>query len=441
MARLKIFVGGVHGVGKGIFCKQLVNHFVGEYVSASQLLHWNSKCKLVKNVSCNQELLTQLLLKHTQHDATYVIDGHFALWNNNYECEAVPVKTFSSLNLNIIVIVICDIKTIQKRLELRDGVYYKLKNIIELQSEEINQAKLVAEKLRIPLIIYEPTKPNHYNVFKQIEMMKEYTRDNILSQMLKTVIIRIDFTGLTDVTSFVNRIKTREEINNAFGKMNPIQRQNLSVSFRPKDIEDGQLPYTETQKSLLYRFHECKMKGDSNVTLDIEPESITLAVDCRKKYEGSQEYSDFMCWIINELLTFDQYVTINRLGVRKIDVQVLREGEPIEKYFNDKFVVAQSWQNSPTKTKSILTELLEIDGISFNVTQLIDYTEDRRVRLIYDVDSFLSDDFLEEALRKGNYSNLLYHDMQDRMFDLFVSVASIDYLEFCKQLKSSQNGQ
>lgn len=35
---------------------------------------------------------------------------------------------------------------------------------------------------------------------------------------------------------------------------------------------------------------------------------------------------------------------------------------------------------------------------------------------------------------------MLYHDMQDQMFKLFISVASNEYLEYCKQLKEEQNG-
>jgi dephospho-CoA kinase len=82
------------------------------------------------------------------------------LWNKNNECEVVPIKTFASLSLNIIIIISSASEIIQKRLERRDGVSYKLKDIIELQSAEINQAKIVADKLKIPLMIYEPTRPN-----------------------------------------------------------------------------------------------------------------------------------------------------------------------------------------------------------------------------------------------------------------------------------------
>lgn len=441
MGRLRLFVGGVHGAGKGSLCKQLVDYLIGEYVSASQLLHWNTKCKQVKDVSYNQELLTELLQKRTQHDVDYVIDGHFALWNKNNECEVVPLETFVPLKLSAIIIVTCASELVQKRLKFRDSIIYKLEDIKALQSLEEKQAKVVAQTLGIPLMIVNPVEEfDFYTFIQYIEEMKQYTRENILSQMLKTAIIRIDFTGLTNVRSFVNRIKSSEKIQKAFGKMIMIPKQNMSVSFRPRDIEDGQLPFTETQKSILFRFYECKMGGDSNVTLDIEPESITLAVDCQKKYEGSREYSYFMGWIIDELLAFDQYVTINRLGVRKIDVQVLEVGEPIERYFNERFIVSQSWKSLPSKTKSILTELLEIDNISFNVTQYIDYTNDGRERLIYDVDSFLNGDILEKALKSRTFSDLLYHDMQDRMFDLFVSVASINYLDYCKELKAKQNG-
>ena len=142
-----------------------------------------------------------------------------------------------------------------------------------------------------------------------------------------------------------------------------------------------------------------------------------------------------MGWIINELHSFDSYVVIKRLGVRKIDVQVLDEGEDIDHYFNEKYVVAQSWKNSPSKTKSILTELFEEDNISFNVVQYIDRANGEHERLIYDVDAFLSGDILREILIDGNVSDILYHNMQDRMFDLFVSVASTRYLDYCKDLK------
>lgn len=441
MSRLKIFVGGVHGSGKGSLCKCLADSLMSEYVSASKLLQWNSKLKLVNDVRGNQEILAELLFSNTQSDSSYIIDGHFALWNKDHTCEPVPLKTFVNLNLSAIVLVTCTSEIIQNRLKERDNILYKLEDIIQLQELEIKQAKHVAEALSIPIIVVDTTEENYTNsLIKKIKIMEPYTRDNILSPMLKTVIIRADFDGLTDLPSFVNRIKSNEKMQRSFGKMVMIPRQNMSVSFKPKDIVDGQLPITENQKSIVYRFYDCKIGNHSKATLDVEPGSITLAVDCQHNYSGSRGYSYFMGVIIEELRAYDQYVKIKRLGVRKIDVQVLSPTETIDKYFNDRYVVAQSWKSSPRKNKSILTDLLEIDNISFNVVQYIDKTNDERVRLIYDVDAFLGGEFLSNTLTSGKTADMLYHDMQDQMFKLFISVASNEYLEYCKRLKEEQNG-
>ena len=103
-------------------------------------------------------------------------------------------------------------------------------------------------------------------------------------------------------------------------------------------------------------------------------------------------------------------------------------------YFNERYIVAQSWNSSPQKTKSILTELLEVDNINFNITQHIDtVVGDGRTRLIYDIDAYITKDTIKQALADGNINDILYHDMQDQMFDLFVSVASKSYLDSCKK--------
>lgn len=169
MTRLKIFVGGVHGTGKSSFCRQLKEHLMCECVSASTLLNWKSKSKQVNDVPRNQAILAELLQSHTQGDASYIIDGHFALWNKNDECEVVPLETFTSLNLDAIIIITCAPELIHKRLEERDDLIYKLENITNLQTSEIEQAKYIAESLDIPLMIVNMDENfDFYNFVKEI---------------------------------------------------------------------------------------------------------------------------------------------------------------------------------------------------------------------------------------------------------------------------------
>lgn len=441
MARLKIFVGGIHGSGKGVLCRQLTNGLFGIYVSASELLNWSKKTKQVEDVLYNQRLLSELLVINTSKDANYVIDGHFALWNTQNRSEIVPLDTFAPIGLDAIVVAICKPDKLRERLQARDKVSYDIQALQELQEAEIKNAIKVSENLGIPLFIVDTSTNIEINeIINSIKSMSSYTRDNLLSPMLKVVVIRVDFTGLTNLEEFVNRIKTENLLKKSFDRMYLIPCQRMSVSFKPRGYEDGQLPYTEAQKSLLYRFTGCKIPGAKEVTLDIDADSITLAINCDESYVGSKKYSEFMAWIINELRVHDCYVSINRLGVRKIDTQVLKKEETIEDYFNDNYTVKNSWRLLPHRSKSILTELIDIDNVSLNVTQHIDYDNEERERLIFDVDAFIEGIALQDVLSQNNTAEILYRKMQDCMFDLFVSVASAKYLESCKQLKIERHG-
>lgn len=56
-----IFIGGIHGVGKGTICKEIESKTDLIHITASQVLKWNeisaSDNKLVENISSTQEKL------------------------------------------------------------------------------------------------------------------------------------------------------------------------------------------------------------------------------------------------------------------------------------------------------------------------------------------------------------------------------------------------
>lgn len=441
MSRNIIFVGGIHGTGKSSVCIELVSRYHCSHISASRLIKWTETTKQVENVAENQRRLGRLLIENTQSDTSYVIDGHFALWSKMNDCEKVSIDTFCGVNLSAIVLITCDPLEIQQRISRRDGIVYDIKHIEQLQQVEIDQAKKTADFYHLPIYIIDNT--NSYNlqpIYSSLDrIMKPYTRDNIYSEMLKTVIIRLDFAGATSIRSFVDKIKQSDLLESAFDSMVAMPKQHLSVSFRPKDIEDGGLPLTESQRSTLYRFKDCKLQSSGSATLDIDCESITIVIDCRADYKGSKIYTDFMSSLMTELFTHDKYITPVRLGIRKIDVQQLVDGEKIEDYFNERFTVAYNWNLAPSKKLATMTELLSIGNIEFNVTQRIDKSENGNDRLIYDVDSYIENGNLAALIGNGEVRNTM-EEMQNHMFDLFVGVTSRSYLEKCKTAKEKHHG-
>lgn len=441
MSRNIIFVGGTYGAGKSAVCTELVNRYHCSYISASRLIKWNETTKQVEDVAENQRRLGKLLFENTQSDTSFVIDGHFALWPKKNDCERVPIGTFSGVHLSAIVFVICNPLKIQQRIKNRDDVVYDIKQIVQLQQTEIEQARITADFYHIPIYIIDNT--DSYNlqpIYTNLDsIMKPYTRENIYSEMLKTVIIRLDFAGATSIRSFVDKIKQSKLIETAFDSMIAMPKQHLSVSFRPKDIEDGGLPLTESQRSTLYRFKDCKLQSSGSATLDIDCESITIVIDCRADYKGSKIYTDFMSSLMAELFIHDKYITPVRLGIRKIDVQQLADGEKIGDYFNERFTVAYNWNLAPSKRLATMTELFSIGSIQFNVIQRIDKSENGNDRLIYDVDSYVENGNLVAVIGSGEVRNVM-EEMQNHMFDLFISITSGSYLEKCKTAKEKHHG-
>lgn len=441
MSRRVVFVGGVHGTGKSAVCADLKKRYLCEYLSASQLIKWNKRTKPVEDVTKNQMLISLLLKENTNKDYSFIIDGHFALWNDFYECVPVPVETFQGVDLSAIVLITCNPSVIKQRIQSRDSTEYNIQDIEQLQKVEIKQAKIISEYYHIPIYIVDNSDSyNIQSVFSNLDnIMKPYTRDNIYSDMLKTVIIRLDFVGATNIRSFVDRIKQTELMSSAFNSLVAMTRQQLSVSFKPKDIEEGGLPLSASQHSTVFRFKDCKLQEIGIATLDIDCESLTIVVDCKSDYKGSKKYTSLMSSLMEQLFIHDKYITPVRLGIRKIDMQTLNEGESINDYFNDKYIVSINWKSEPTKKLVSLTELSSIDEIQFNEIQRIDWTGKGENRLILDIDSYIENGYLASIVANKKVKETM-EIMQNYMFDMFVNVTSSDYLEKCKAAKSLQNG-
>jgi len=151
-----IFIGGIHGVGKGTICKEIASKTDLIHITASEILKWNeissSDNKLVNNISSTQERLINGLKNLIKNDKKYLLDGHFCLLNSNGIPCKIDEDTFDSINPKIISIVIDDIGKIVDRLEKRDNKKYDIKILDELQKMEIEYAKYLSKKYSIAYI-------------------------------------------------------------------------------------------------------------------------------------------------------------------------------------------------------------------------------------------------------------------------------------------------
>jgi adenylate kinase len=151
-----IFVGGIHGVGKGTICKEISLNTGLTHLTASQILKWEEISedgnKLVENISSTQDRLIKGLKNLVKKEEKYLLDGHFCLLNSDGIPNRIDEDTFDQINPKVIAIVIDDVKKITKRLKARDGKIYDIKVLNELQQMEIEYAKYLSNKYSVPYI-------------------------------------------------------------------------------------------------------------------------------------------------------------------------------------------------------------------------------------------------------------------------------------------------
>lgn len=151
-----IFIGGIHGAGKGTICKEIISKTNLIHLTASEVLKWNeissSKNKLVNDISSSQQRLIFGLKNLIKKDKNYLLDGHFCLLNSFGIPTKIDEETFSNINPKAIAVVIDYIENIAKRLEKRDNKKYDFRLLEKLQKMEIEYAKYISIKLSIPYL-------------------------------------------------------------------------------------------------------------------------------------------------------------------------------------------------------------------------------------------------------------------------------------------------
>lgn len=148
-------VCGVQGVGKTVFSKKMSIEKSINYYVASELIRKKTSVqkmpvyKSIQDISKNQVILLNALSEI--EDKQYILDGHLCLLNQREEIERIGYSVFESMKIDSIYIVVDNPIEIQRRIKNRDNQVIDAGFITLFQQEEIKYAKLLSEKLKVPL--------------------------------------------------------------------------------------------------------------------------------------------------------------------------------------------------------------------------------------------------------------------------------------------------
>lgn len=164
-----VFIGGIHGVGKGTLCEKVCNDLNLRHLSASEVLKWEEisekENKLVKDFTLTQKRLITNLQQIVNENERYVLDGHYCLLNKKNVPEKIEFDTFRTLSPFAFIIVFDDVQEIKRRLENRDNREYDFELLLKLQELEIEYSIELAEQLNKPHLAIKSEETNNFKTF------------------------------------------------------------------------------------------------------------------------------------------------------------------------------------------------------------------------------------------------------------------------------------
>lgn len=152
------FIGGVHGVGKSTYCREVLEPQGFKFYTASSLIRESSglegpqMSKGVDDVVRNQRILIESVKTKAREYPKLVLDGHYCLLNNQGGIDPIPIWVFESLAFDCIGLIEVSSSMIYERLLRRDGVKWKLNLIEDFQKAERRHAQTVAKAIGIDLV-------------------------------------------------------------------------------------------------------------------------------------------------------------------------------------------------------------------------------------------------------------------------------------------------
>lgn len=154
----KIFLGGVHGVGKSTICNRIFSPAGFYCVTASSLLKRHltqiSEDKRVQNISSNQEIILNQFQSVREQYPRVVLDGHYTLLNGSGDIEPIELDVFKAIAPSRLILIEEIPSVIAHRLSVRDGNKWDESFIADFLSQEKEHALRVSEMLKVPLEIF-----------------------------------------------------------------------------------------------------------------------------------------------------------------------------------------------------------------------------------------------------------------------------------------------
>ena len=156
-------------------------------------------------------------------------------------------------------------------------------------------------------------------------MSKEnFTRYSMRENMLKKVLIRVDYDGVTDISKWVETFKSTDALKCKFSNYSQVQlnKAKFDLSNNDEIAKQRSIPIKYLESEPIHRFYDSLFTNrQDRIVMDIARLFMTFEIDCYQ-YKTIDDYFDYLLSYLNVFLpiTFGPFLSIFLLNILIISV-------------------------------------------------------------------------------------------------------------------------
>lgn len=242
------------------------------------------------------------------------------------------------------------------------------------------------------------------------------TRDIFKSSLLKQVIIRADYSYITDLNRFITELKSWSK--DFFSGYRIIRTNSIDLRIDSIAISNRQIPVDIKETENIHRFYDSQIIPKQDTTIDISSNFICITIDCDENYGKIDPYLDYISEVMEKLKSYDSYVQFNRLAIRKIDGSDFDNLDKAYEIFEKINGFEDSIIENVKKVKQSYTDIFisENANLKINLTRSIEHFPSGNVRYVLDTDGYI--DSVTDLSKKDDYLSL-FNNINNELFRIF----------------------
>lgn len=264
-------------------------------------------------------------------------------------------------------------------------------------------------------------------------------RKALKKNMMKNIIFRIDYQGVIETNPLIKGFQ--ENFKGYFQKFETAYQNKIDFDLNNiQDISDTlSIPVKEIERQEINRFSKNTF-GKDEVTLDITKYYSVLHINCTN-YECIDPYLEFYSKFVDFIFDTNEFLTIKRIGLRKIGGQIFFNIDEIFNHFEKAYF---NFDFKESKYKSIRNNYVDVLHQD-DSNPIINYARTLETGSYYknetetdvpayqvklDLDGYYPENILNNIkFGKGKIKELLELTNHKHLFDLFKMSVTEEFLK------------